>query len=94
MKPLGDLVLVKENEKTDVTKGGIILPDSVDDSHIYGTVIAAGPGLFTQTGDRIPMTVKIGQKVVVEKQSRRPIKMEDEEYLLLRESEILMNSRG
>ena len=94
MKPLGDLVLIKEEKRTDVTKGGIILPDSVDDSYIYGKVISVGPGLFTANGTKIPMSVQVGQTVVIEKQNRRKLKLEEEEYLLIRESELLMNSKG
>ena len=94
MKPLGDLVLVLENDRQEVTKSGIIIPDSAGTGHIYGTAIAVGPGLFTQTGDKIPMTVKIGDTVCLEKTNRVKIKLDEIEYLLVRESEILMNSRG
>ena len=55
MKPLGDLILIKENERSETTKSGIILPDSVDDGYVYGTVISVGPGLFTNSGIKIPL---------------------------------------
>lgn len=92
MKPLGDLVLIKENEKAQMTSGGIILPDSVDDSYVYGTVVSIGPGLYTANGVKIPMAVKIGDTVCLNKQTRPKLKMDEEEYLLVRESELLMNS--
>jgi chaperonin GroES len=95
LKPIGDLILVKEQEKIDKTKSGIIIPDSVENDYVYANVISVGPGLFTQTGDRIPMTVKPGDSVVLHKNqsgSNKKIKLENEEYLLLHESEIVMVS--
>jgi len=95
LKPIGDLILVKEQEKIDKTTSGIIIPDSVENDYVYADVISTGPGLFTQTGDRIPMTVKPGDTVVLHKNqsgSNKKIKLENEEYLLLHESEIVMVS--
>jgi|TARA_A100001201_G_C3971287_1_gene165708 chaperonin GroES len=95
LKPIGDLILVKEQEKSDKTVSGIIIPDSVENDYIYADVISTGPGLFTQTGNRIPMTVKPGDTVVLHKNqsgSNKKIKLEKEEYLLLHESEIVMVS--
>ena len=95
LKPIGDLILIKEQEKIDKTTSGIIIPDSVENDYVYADVISTGPGLFTQTGDRIPMTVKPGDTVVLHKNqsgSNKKIKLENEEYLLLHESEIVMVS--
>ena len=95
LKPIGDLILIKEQEKIDKTTSGIIIPDSVENDYVYGDVVSTGPGLFTQTGDRIPMTVKPGDTVVLHKNqsgSNKKIKLENEEYLLLHESEIVMVS--
>ena len=95
LKPIGDLILVKEQEKIDKTTSGIIIPDSVENDYVYADVISTGPGLFTQTGDRIPMTVKPGDTVVLHKNqsgSNKKIKLENEEYILLHESEIVMVS--
>ena len=95
LKPIGDLILVKEQEKIDKTTSGIIIPDSVENDYVYADVISTGPGLFTQTGDRIPMTVKPGDTVVLHKNqsgSNKKIKLENKEYLLLHESEIVMVS--
>ena len=95
LKPIGALILIKEQEKIDKTTSGIIIPDSVENDYVYADVISTGPGLFTQTGDRIPMTVKPGDTVVLHKNqsgSNKKIKLENEEYLLLHESEIVMVS--
>ena len=95
LKPIGDLILVKAQKKIDKTTSGIIIPDSVENDYVYADVISTGPGLFTQTGDRIPMTVKPGDTVVLHKNqsgSNKKIKLENEEYLLLHESEIVMVS--
>ena len=94
MKPLGDLVLIKEHDRVETTKSGIIIPDSVEGNYVYGDVIAVGPGLFSASGIKIPMTVKMGERVCLNKQNRNVIKLNEEEYILVRESEILMNSRG
>ena len=94
MKPMGDLVLLKTHEGQETTKGGIILTSNTT-SHITADVKAVGPGLFTQTGDRISMTVKPGDSVMITNQlakSHNQIKLDDETYVLLRESEISMVS--
>ena len=94
MKPMGDFVLLKTHEGQETTKAGIILTSNTT-NHVQADVIATGPGLFTQTGDRIPITVKIGDTVMVTNQSAKQhnqIKLEDESYVLLRESEIVMVS--
>jgi chaperonin GroES len=95
MKPIGDLVLLQEHKKEDTTQSGIILVDGIEGDYVYADVIAVGPGLFTQTGDRIPMTVKPGNVVILHKNqsgSNKKIKLEDKQYLLLHESELVMVS--
>jgi chaperonin GroES len=92
MKPMGDLLLVKEHEKKDKTKSGIILMDGMD-NYVHADVVAVGDGLFTQTGDRIPVTVKVGDHVVIHKNEvgkHKRITIDDVEYLLVRESEIAL----
>ena len=77
------------------TTSGIIIPDGVEGDYIYAKVISTGRGLFTQTGNRIPMTVHVGDTVVLHKNqsgANKKIKLEDKEYLLLHESEIVMVS--
>jgi len=94
MKPMGDFVLLKTHEGQETTKAGIILTSNTT-NHVQADVIATGPGLFTQTGDRIPITVKTGDTVMVTNQSAKQhnqIKLEEETYVLLRESEIVMVS--
>ena len=94
MKPMGDFVLLQKEEGQETTKAGIILTSNTS-NHVQAEVIACGPGLFTQTGDRIPMTVKPGNTVMITEQSSKQhnqIKLDDKVYVLLRESEIMMVS--
>ena len=96
MKPMGDQLLLKAQETQSKTKSGIILTANAD-VYGYADVIDAGPGLFTQTGDRIPMTVKVGDTVLalVSKLSGKngnQIKLEEDTYVLVRESDISMVS--
>ena len=89
-KPMGDQVLLKVEKKSEKTKSGIILVDR-DMAFILGNVVATGDGLFTQTGARIPMTVKVGDTVYVYKSNlgeNKDIVLDDEQYALVRESEI------
>tara|TARA_R110002051_G_C8597549_1_gene479883 strand:+ start:251 stop:556 length:306 start_codon:yes stop_codon:yes gene_type:complete len=96
MKPIGDQVLIKEQEKSDKTKGGIILVDGgYNEEFVYANVISVGPGLFTQTGNRIPMSVKSGDRILLSKNnlgSQKKVKFDDEEFILIREMEISMVS--
>ena len=95
MKPIGDQVLIKEREKQDKTKSGIILIEGVDGDFVYADVIKIGEGLFTHTGDRIPMTVKEGDTILISKNnlgSQKKVRLDDEDYILIRESEISMVS--
>ena len=95
MKPIGDQVLIKEKERADKTESGIILVDGPDEEFVYADVISVGPGLFTQTGNRIPMSVKIGDTVLVSKNNlgtQKKIKLDSIEYVLVREMEISMVS--
>lgn len=95
-KPMGDQILIKVEKVAEKTKGGIILVDR-DMNFTKGTVVAIGNGLFTQTGDRIPMTVKVDDEVYVYKSNlgeNKSILLDDETYMLIRESEIgLVNSK-
>ena len=94
MKPMGDQLLMKKQKGQEKTKSGIILT-SGQDNYEYADVIAVGPGLFTQTGDRIPMTCKIGDTVLLHGRLLKgdnEVKFENEKYVLVRESEISMVS--
>ena len=90
LRPLGDRVIVKASSKEEMTKSGIILPDTVDKERPeQGTVMAIGPGKVLDNGMRAPMNVKVGDKVVFKKYSPDEVKLDNEEYLVLAESDIM-----
>ena len=89
LQPLGDRVVVQPSEEEEVTKGGIILPDTAKEKPQRGVIIAVGPGRLDEEGKRIPMEVKKGDKVVYSKYAGSEIKQDDKEVLILRESDIL-----
>ncbi|MBI1932100.1 MAG: co-chaperone GroES [Ignavibacteriales bacterium] len=88
IKPLEDRVIVKPNEATEKTKGGIILPDIAKEKPIEGTIVAAGPGRIKDDGNKISMNVKVGDKILYGKYSGTEITVDDEQYLIMRESDI------
>jgi chaperonin GroES len=89
IKPLGDRILVKPIEKSDEKIGGIIIPDSAKEKPQEGEVIAVGPGRMLETGERQPISVAVGNKVLYGKYSPTEIKYNNEEYLIIREDDIL-----
>jgi len=89
LQPLGDRVVVRPSSEEDVTKGGIILPDTAKEKPQRGVIIAVGPGRLDEEGKRVPMEVKKGDKVIYSKYAGSEIKQNDEEVLILRESDIL-----
>ena len=89
LQPLGDRVVVQPSEEEEITKGGIILPDTVKEKPQRGVIIAIGPGRLDEEGKRIPMEVKKGDKVIYSKYAGSEIKQDDKEVLILRESDIL-----
>lgn len=91
LRPLGDHVIVRPLKDNEVTKSGIVLPDTVDkEKPEKGEVIAVGPGKWDDDGEkRIPMSVKIGDKVIFKKYSPDEVKVNDEELLVLSESDIM-----
>jgi chaperonin GroES len=89
LKPLADRVLVKPIEKEEKTRSGIILPDTAKEKPQEGKVIAVGPGKVTDDGKRIPMDLKVGDMVIYAKYGGTEIKVDDEEMIILRESDIL-----
>jgi chaperonin GroES len=91
-RPLGDRVLVKPSQKKEnKTKSGIIISESATQSKkVYGEVISIGTGIFSQSGDRIPMTVEVGDTVMYEKgQGTNEIEIGDETYLLFNEHQLI-----
>lgn len=89
IKPLGDRVLVEPLEEQEVKKGGIIIPDTAKERPQEGKVIAVGPGKLDENGKLIPMTVKVGDLVLMPKYGGTEIKVEDKKYQIIREDEIL-----
>ena len=91
--PLHDRVLVKRIEEKESVKGGIIIPDTAKEKPQEGEVIAVGAGKI-EKGARVPLDVKAGDRILFGKYSGTEIKIEDEEYLILREEEILAKLSG
>jgi len=89
IQPLGDRVLVQALEEKEVKKGGIIIPDTVKEKPQEGKIIAAGAGKKTDDGKLIAMDVKVGDKVLYGKYSGTEIKINDEEYLIMHQEDIL-----
>jgi len=89
VRPLNDRVLLRRLEQEEVVKGGIIIPDTAKEKPQEAEVFAVGPGKLDDTGKRIPMEVKKGQRVLIGKYSGTDIKIGDDEYLIVREDEIL-----
>ena len=89
LQPLADRVVVKPIEKKEVTKSGIVLPDTVKERPQEGKVVAVGPGKLTNDGKRITMDVKVGDIVIYNKYGGTEIKIDDEDLKVLRESDII-----
>lgn len=90
LRPLNDYILVKSISKEEVTSSGIILPDTVDKERPeHGEVVAVGPGKMLETGSRAPIDVQVGQKVMFKKFAPDPVKVEGEEYLVIRNDDIV-----
>jgi chaperonin GroES len=89
VKPLNDRVLVKRIEEVQVTKGGILIPDTAKEKPIEGKVIAVGPGKMSDAGARMTLQLKEGDRVLFGKYAGTEIKMEGDEYLMMREEDIL-----
>jgi len=89
LQPLGDRVVVKPIEREEVTKGGIVLPDTAKEKPQEGKVLAAGPGRLSEDGKRIAMDVKLGDVVLYVKYGGTEVKIDSEELMILRESDIL-----
>ena len=88
LKPLGDRVIVKPKAPEEVTKGGIILPDTAQEKPMEGEVVAIGNGKSDDNGKKIAMDLKVGDKVLYGKYSGTEVKINDEEYLIMRESDV------
>jgi len=89
IQPLADRVLVKPIEREEVTKGGIVLPDTVKEKPQEGEVLAVGQGRLSEDGKRIPMDVKVGDIVIYARYGGTEVKVDDDKLMILRESDIL-----
>ena len=89
IRPLQDRVLVKRVEAEEQVRGGIIIPDTAKEKPQQAEVIAVGPGKTDDDGDRIPVDVKAGDKILIGKYSGSEIRIDEEDYVILREDEIL-----
>jgi chaperonin GroES len=88
LKPLADRIVVKPAEAEEKTAGGIILPDTVKEKPVEGTIVAAGPGKVADDGKVIKMEVKVGDKVLYGKYSGTEVTIDGVEYLIMRESDV------
>jgi chaperonin GroES len=89
LQPLGDRVVVKPTPREEMTKSGIVLPDTAKEKPQEGTIIAVGPGAFDNDGKRMPIDVKKGDKVLYAKYAGTEFKIDGEELLIVKQSDIL-----
>ncbi len=89
IKPLGDRVVVKPSDQEGTTKSGIVLPDTSKEKPQEGKIVAVGAGRRLDSGELAPLEVKIGDKVLYAKYAGTEVKVEGEEYLIVREADIL-----
>lgn len=89
LRPLQDRILVRRLEEKEVKKGGIIIPDTAKEKPQEGEVVAVGPGKVTDDGKLQPMSVKVGDKILFAKYGGNEVKLGDEEYLIMHETDVL-----
>jgi chaperonin GroES len=89
LTPLHDRIVVRRVEEAETTRGGIIIPDSAKDKPQEGEVIAAGPGKSNDEGKVFPLQVKAGDRILFGKYAGTEIKIDDEDFLIMREEEVL-----
>ena len=88
IQPLQDRVVIRALEETETMRGGLYIPDTAKEKPQQGEIVAIGPGRF-EKGERIPMELKLGQKVLYGKYSGTEVTLDDEEYLIVKESDVL-----
>jgi chaperonin GroES len=88
LKPLGDRVVIQPSKAEEKTKGGIFVPDTAREKPVIGKVVAVGPGRTSDEGKRIPLQVKVGNKVLYGKYSGTEVTVEGKEYLIMKEEDI------
>lgn len=89
MRPLGDRVVLKQVERMQKTKGGIVLPDTSKEKPMEGEIVAVGEGRVLDNGTKVALTVKVGDRVIFDKYAGREVKVDDQEYLIISEKDIL-----
>ena len=89
VKPLHDRILVERLQEEEKTKGGLFIPDSAKEKPMQGKIVAAGNGRIAEDGKKIPMDVKVGDIVLFAKYSGNDVKIDDKEYLIMKEDDIL-----
>jgi chaperonin GroES len=89
VKPLGDRIVVRRVEEEEVQRGGIIIPDTAKEKPQQGEVLAVGPGRVTDDGKRLPIEVKVGDRILMGKYAGTEVKLDGEECLILREDDVL-----
>jgi len=89
LRPLNDRILVKRVEEETKTKGGIIIPDTAKEKPAEGKIVAVGVGALNNDGIRVPLEVKVGDRILFGKYGGQEIKIEGEEYLIMSEQEVL-----
>ena len=89
LKPLGDRLVVKAAPHEDMTKGGLVLPDTVKEKPVEGIVVAVGEGKILENGQRQPMDVKVDDKVIYSKYSGTEVKLDGQEFLIISERDVL-----
>lgn len=89
LKPLSDRIIAKATGAEEVTKGGIVLPDTAKERPQEGEVIAVGPGRLLDTGKTVPMDVKVGDNIIYSKYGGTEVKVDGEEYIILRQDDVL-----
>ncbi len=89
LKPLGDRIVIKPTAAEEMTKGGIVLPDSAKEKPREGEVLAVGPGKVLDTGVKVPMEVKLGDKVMYSRYGGTEVKIGSDEYVILRQDDVL-----
>jgi chaperonin GroES len=89
LKPLSDRIIAKSTGTEEVTKGGIVLPDTAKEKPQEGEVIAVGPGKLLDSGKTVPMDVKVGDTIIFAKYGGTEIKVDGQEYIILRQEDVL-----
>jgi chaperonin GroES len=89
IKPLGDRVVVKRLEAEEKTTGGIVLPEAAKEKPKQGEVVAVGEGRMGDEGDRVPMSVSVGDRIVFASYAGTEVSLGDEDYLIMREEDVL-----